>query len=71
MIISQRFVNIIYLFKNLEVLCIYEFHPTPINSCNYLNNIVCHDGNDIKEDLDYNWFSFDVDMQMQLNHKLI
>ena len=54
MIISQRFVNIIYLFKNLEVLCIYEFHPTPINSCNYLNNIVCHDGNDIKEDLDYN-----------------
>ena len=52
MIISQvRFVNIIYLFKNLEVLCIYEFHRTPINSCDYLNNIVCHDGNDIKEDI--------------------
>ncbi len=35
----------------MEVLCIYEFHPTPINSCDYLNNIVCHDGNDIKEDI--------------------
>jgi hypothetical protein len=68
-IISQvRFVNIIYSFQKLgSIIYIYESHPTPINSCDYLNNIVWHDDNDIKEDIKTTIDFPLMRYQMQLN----
>ena len=52
MILSQvRFVNIIYSFQKRGSIMYIQSHPTPINSCDCLNNIVWHDDNDIKEDI--------------------